>query len=615
MRRETILSCFAPLEGFDGDFGWVCGFTATAQVLADMADRFTAGTRRRRPSLGIFLHPPERHLPLRQGVTVLFPRRGVPLGFNLLHAKVALLSFIGRDASMLRLVVSTGNWTHDPMGSSLDLFWITEWRSDAASAAQQANDQAAADIRAASAMFSWLRPRFDTSLLELDTGNGSAERRLVDAIAGMTGGEQLAPRFIDTRREALDEQVLRMVVAERGPARRRVVMGSGYFETGEDAEVGVLTEFVARLRDAGVATKTCSVDLVLNADACQGLAAQAEELGQLGWKLRPPIHRDMPGAKLHAKFIFSASGGDWCSRPWCYIGSGNLSGIGFTRSAGAGGNLEAGVTFFPTEALRWAGVDDAAVGNRLPVDFRNETKPHSLIAGEDYRPPGTGAEPPPVSYLRWLQGALVLPEGSPDAPELTVAMPDGTWSPLPARFDEPPPVAMLGPWMAQVPVLADGGFVLPPLGPMRVEDVLQALALFPLVLPEERDREAASEVDGEEDSAASAQGGTGDYPVRRMMRLIAGLSECQANVEPRDWERWVTRIEEMLAAVTAPEAAAIAGVRACGIDPLSVLLHRPFLPNRLEIPALKRLTSALGLVRQAWQLDGTEPLFPGSEPA
>lgn len=514
---------------------------------------------------------------------------------------------------MLRLVVSTGNWTHDPLRSSIDLFWIAEWRSDFDSAAQQANDQAAADIRAAAAMFKWLRELFDTSVLEVDTEKPSAEQRLLNAIGGMKGGEQLKPRFIDTRREALNVQVLRIAASERAPARGWVVMGSGYFETGESADTSVLAGFVADLRSKGLAKKDCGVDVVLNAGACQGLAAQATKFTELGWAIRPPVHRDMPGAKLHAKFIFSAD--NKCRKPWCYIGSGNLSGIGFTQKAGPGGNLEAGVTFFPTEMLSWEGTDGTALANRLPVDFRSETKPDTLAPGDDYQHPGPGAEPPPVSYLRWEEGALMLPEGSPNALELTVAMPDGTWSSLPALFSDPPAMATLGPWMAQVPVLAEGGFVLPPLGPMRVEDVLQALLIFPLALPEERDREAASEVDGEEEAAGSMLGSTSEYPIRRMMRLVVGLSERQTKVEPRDWERWVNRIEEMLVAVTIPEAAGIAAVRDCGIDPLSVLLHPPFLPKRLGTPKLQRLKRALARVRIEWQLSGTEALFPASEPA
>lgn len=265
MRRETILTCFAPPEGFEGDFGWVCGFTANAEVLEQMADRFTHGARRRRPSLAVFLHPPESPLPLKRGVTALFRRTGRPLDFTLLHAKVALLRFTGRDASMLRLIVSTGNWTHDPMTGSLDLFWIAEWRSD------EPDPQAVSDIRAAAAMFGWLRQRFDTSVLEVDSGHGSADRRLQEAVDALPGRALPPPRFLDSRDEPLNLQVVRAVALQNLPARKWVIMGSGYFETGENADAGVLAKFVQSLRHARIATKSCGVDVVLNPERVRAL--------------------------------------------------------------------------------------------------------------------------------------------------------------------------------------------------------------------------------------------------------------------------------------------------------------------------------------------------------
>ena len=604
MRRESILTCFAPPEGFEGDFGWVCGFTANAEVLEQMADRFTNGARRRRPSLAVFLHPPERHLPLKRGVTVLFRQRGIPLDFNLLHAKVALLRFHGRDASMLRLVVSTGNWTHDPMTGSLDLFWIAEFRSDVP------DPQAASDICAAADMFSWLRQRFDTSVLEVDTGHGSADRRLQRAIEALPRSALPPPRFLDSRDEPLNLQVVQAVASQNLPAREWVIMGSGYFETGEDADAGVLAKFVQLLRDARIATKSCGVDVVLNPEACQGLAHQAEELSDLGWTLRPPINRERPGAKLHAKFIFSASGDVRCRNPWCYIGSGNLSGVGFTKAARQRGNLEAGVVFSPREALTWDGRDENALGTRLPVDFGKQTEPHKLSFGEPYLAPGKGAEPPPVSYVRWADQRLMLPEGVADQHDLTVAMPDGSWAHLPAKFTDAPTVATLGPSGAQVPVLADGGFVVPPLSPMRVEDVLHALPYFPLHPPEEIDPDPSTDIPDSESLETFHQRNGGEYPTRRMMRLIVGLAERQARVEPREWERWVNHVEDMLMAMTTSEAPMIDSMRNVGIDPLSALLQPEHMKPAIFLDGASMLRDAITRLRFAWGLEACAPLVP-----
>ena len=161
MKRTSLLSCFTPPDGFHGDFGWVCGFTAHPDVLEEIANRFTQGARRRRPSLAMFLHPAEKHMPLRRGITVPFRRAATQWPFQLLHAKVALLHFNGKQGSLLRLVISTGNWTHDPLETSLDVFWIVEWRQHR----EGADRQVAADIREAANMFEWLREFFDPAVL------------------------------------------------------------------------------------------------------------------------------------------------------------------------------------------------------------------------------------------------------------------------------------------------------------------------------------------------------------------------------------------------------------------------------------------------------------------
>lgn len=604
MTRVSILTCFSPPEENDnefvGDFGWVSGFTANPEILEQIADRFTSGERRRRPSLAAFLHPSDRHLPLVRGVTIPFRRPAVGWGFNLLHAKVALLHFRSKRDSLLRLVVSTGNWTHDPISTSLDIFWIAEWRSDAP------DQQAASDILAAGAMFEWLREKFDTSVLELDLGSGSVEASLRKALGELPSKHLPPPRFMDTREEALDEQILKALRKETGKCRR-LIMGSGYFETGEDAQVGVLKSFVDKLIAADLATKSCSVELVLNPDACQGLAEQSDDLANLGWILRRPLSSEMPGAKLHAKFIFGASGTRTCTNPWCYIGSGNLSSVGFARSV-VRGNLEAGVLFFPEEILTWEkGADH--ISSRLPVDFESKVEPSKLRVGDPYEPPGAPAEPPPVAYLQWRDGILMLPDGFSNIPTLLVRLPDGSWAPLPAGMTEAPSVAVLGPMMAEVPVLTDGGFVLPPLGPRRVEDVLQALKMFPKALPDERDREEAGEVAGDEDTASPCAPSS-DYPLRRMMRLMVRLSEWQAKVDLRDWELWLNRLEESLLALSEPEHEMICAIRTYRCDPLSMLLHPKVLPLGLSDLNVSRLLEVIARIRKAWGLEGLDELFP-----
>lgn len=565
-----------------------------------MADRFTAGVRRPRPSLAVFLHPTSFHYPVLRGVAVPFWRASADRPFHLLHAKVALLHFVSPHRSRLRLVVSTGNWTYDPMSTSIDLFWIVEWDEAAP------DRQAAADIKAAAAMFSWLRQLFDTSVLELDWGFGTPENELKRVIDRLPTKRLPQSRFLDTRAKSLQEQVLDRL-AQSPLKRNRVLMGSGYFEASEQADSGVLSEFVRQLSERGLATAKPGVDIILNPDACQGLAAQREELEELGWQFRRPFSRDLPGAKLHAKFIFSAGGSVNCSNPWCYIGSGNLSRMGFTRSI-RGGNLEAGVLFFPQEPLTWEGNEKSALSQRLPIDFEKTVAIADLADGDPYEAPAPQVTAPPVSYLVWHNARLQLPEGTPEDIDVTVRV-ESEWRPLPLVMPVPPITATLGPSGAEVPILADDGFILPPPPPKRVEDVLYELAIFPQVSPVERDDELAREDAGDEGNPV-AETVVFDYPLRRAMRLVVKLSEHQRARTPAEWERWTNRLAELLEAITETEREMIAALRQCAIDPLPTLLEPGFQPLGLSQEQRDRLASVIGRVRKCWKLEQCVSLVP-----
>ncbi len=601
MERTTILSCFTPPEGFEGNFGWVCGFTANATVLEEMADRFTSGVRRPRSSLAAFLHPTSFHYPVLRGVSVPFLRPSADWSFNLLHAKVALLHFVGPHSSRLRLVVSTGNWTYDPMSTSLDMFWIVEWDEAAP------DYQVASDIRAAAAMFVWLRELFDTSVLEVDWGLGNPENELKRAVNRLPAKRLPPSRFLDTRKSSLQEQVLQGL-AQSPQKRNRVLMGSGYFEMQEQADCGVLSAFVRHLTERGFATARPRVDVILNHDACQGLAAQRSELEKLEWQFRRPFSRELPGAKLHAKFIFSAGGSQNCTTPWCYIGSGNLSRTGFTRSVRDRGNLEAGVLFFPQEHLTWHGDDKTALSRRLPVDLNSTVAVTDLSDGDPYEAPAPAVTPPPVSFLVWRNATLQLPDGTPNDIVVTVRM-ESEWLSLPLAMPEPPVTATLGPWGAEVPILTDAGFILPPPAPKRLDDVLHELAMFPQAMPTERDGDFPRDDAGNEDSP-SPENAPADYPLRCAMRLVVKLTEYQCARTPAEWERWANRLDELLEAITETESEMIAALRQCEIDPLSTLLDPMFQPVGLGAKQRDRLVQVIARIRKHWQLEKCASLVP-----
>lgn len=125
MHNNTLYSLFMPPENYYGDFGLVCGFTATRQVLGQIRRTFSGEVAR--PVLAAFIHPTINAVSDIPGLAWMWMKLQ-DRGYNLLHAKVALLGFRrrGGEGYVIRLAVSTGNWTQDPLTDSVDLFWLID---------------------------------------------------------------------------------------------------------------------------------------------------------------------------------------------------------------------------------------------------------------------------------------------------------------------------------------------------------------------------------------------------------------------------------------------------------------------------------------------------------
>lgn len=235
--NTTLYTLFTPPEGCFGDFGLFSGFTATPAVLHEIRRSFTGDMSR--PVLAAFIHPtvnPVSNVPQLAWMWMKPDKRG----YNLLHAKVALLGFRKRDEEgyVIRLAVITGNWTQDPLTNSIDLFWSIDVD------VSNPKPQDIADIRAAWAMFDWLRERADCSLIEREYDGYLPDFRLRAAIVDLpASGEQ--PRFVDSRTKALFPQVVERLVA-RWPATS-LVLGSGYFDAKVKSDGGLIDRLWQRL--------------------------------------------------------------------------------------------------------------------------------------------------------------------------------------------------------------------------------------------------------------------------------------------------------------------------------------------------------------------------------
>lgn len=594
---RSLLTIFAPPEGYIGDFGMLCGFTASRGVLDRIARTFSGDGSR--PRLAVFIHPTAAAVTDVPGVAwIHFGRRP----FRLLHAKVALLGFRGPAGYCVRLAVSTGNWTAEPLTTSIDMFWCAELAGGAH------DPQVVADIVAADSLFGWLRGHCDDALLRQSFDGTLPDESFREAI-GALPASPLAPRFVDTRIRTMRSQVLEKLTGGR---KGHLVIGSGFYEGNDDEEREGLIESLRTelIRNKRLA-KNAELDLVLNPDSCQGLHTQAARLVEIGWRLRKPgsRHDEHKQASLHAKFLFLAkhAGSGEIGSAQIYIGSANFSRMGF-ESAGESGNLEAGVVITPDPALNWRRNARNGIRDFLPGDFDTEVELTTLAIGAAFDPPPDPPPPPPVAFVEWADGRL----NAPDDCEVAVKIVRSDEDPvaLPCDWPAPPPAFVaLHPTGWKVPVRADGALVVPKAVRPCLEDILAGIGRFPaFAIGADEDeeegegyyREAFGAVHGNADHAARA------YPVRQMMRLITHLAEAQKLVDQRDWQRWCRELRQDLPGLADTEPSMIAPFVAAGANPLRALVDAEFLPAGVDAG---RLEAALCHIENAWGLSGTQNLW------
>ncbi|UWQ39916.1 hypothetical protein K3718_09975 [Leisingera aquaemixtae] len=595
---SSLLSLFIPPKDHFGDFGMFCGYTASRQVLDRMRRNFSAETSR--PVLAAFIHPTTAAVTDVPGLGWMWIKTDpVERGCDLLHAKVALMGFRqrGGEGYVIRLAVTTGNWTGDPLSTSIDLFWSID--VDCADPGLQD----CADVRAAWDLFTWLRTKGDCSLIEREY-DGRRPDDLLAEYVGRLPASDARPRFFDSRTKGLMPQV----VARIGGSRRRdwLVVGSGYFEGGENLRDTVPERLEANLRGEGKLHSDSWRELVLNPDACQGLAKASGRLRENGWTLHVPQSRPHgAGAKLHAKFVLSAT---WKEKGPCagsvYLGSGNMTPAGFERAASSGGNLEAGVVLDLPEGLTCREKGASSIYGLLPIGGAEIEEKAVLQGGPDFERPDEPDVLPQVAYLLWRGGTL----SAPDEAVARVVGPDDVVATTPCAWPQTPPAFVSlaeGGW--RVPVIAEGALVVPPPCDLTVEDILAGLSGFPEPAESDSDEDGAP---GEEpvliegDQAQEAAPTT--YALRRMMGLLARLSLVQAKTSERDWPRWCRELRQKLCAITEQEEAMLGYFRQAGADPLPVLLDQRMIPDGADKALLE---AALRDVAARWKLETCASLW------
>ena len=577
---RSLLSLFTPPDGFAGDFGMLCGFTASREVLDRLRRNFTADTAR--PRLAAFLHPTPQAATDVPGVAWMHFRE---TPFGLLHAKVALLGFRRGADYRLRLIVSTGNWTAEPLTTSIDMFWSGDLDCTAP------DPQLAADIRAAARMFAALEGWADTEILERRFDGAVPPRRWRDAVAALED-DGTPPRFLHSVQRPIRAQLMERLERRKKEVRfRHLVIGSGYFEAGHGKAGGdLLQEIEGELLKRKCLAKRTEKDLVLNPAQCQGIVEQAAALAADGWKFRKPRSpHDKDGklqSHLHAKFLFLAEekGGGPIGDARLFIGSANFSRKGLESTA-SGGNIEAGILLVPDRNLSWRKLKNrlSTMAQHLPFDPESNVKPSELSAGRDFEAPVTPPPPPPVTFLEWSDGEVLQPQ---DHGPIRIIGPDGTSVSLPCRFEVPPAYVTLAEGGWQVPVIANGALVRVRRRDVTVDDILAGLGGFAQgaivaedAPSEERDDTDLDAADWDLPEAEDSAGEARQYPLRRMMRLVSALSEAQKQVAVEDWPRWCRELGEELPGLANSETAMTELFSEAGRNPLTLLLDPAFLPQ------------------------------------
>ena len=620
----SLAQHFDAPDHYAGHFGWVCGYSADKDFLNLATERFTRLTHAQRASQGrislaVILDQgnPAISMQSAPGVLHCLTKASSVLPFRLLHAKVALLGFRNQEKPkewVIRLVVSTGNWTTQTLEESLDLVW----RVDVSSGDLSTPDAAAngADVRAAWEMMQSLRPLFDEQLLSAAAPGRVSEslqaaEMLESWIARCARG---TPRFFDSRKQSLLAQLSDKIQSVDGTQYERnyLAMGSGFFEgrsdTGDQPEVP--QKIVQALQDAGLlASKKVDVDIFVNPTACQAIAGSVKALHQQKFTIRSAAtpstvfgsSTNAVPRSLHAKFLFSAKQSvntNRLARPWVYLGSGNLTRPGFVSKMSAnGGNLEAGVVFAsPTLHHRSSPEAQAhlVVTNLLPVQFDSEIeKDSSLTAGNEMEPRTERFLAPVIAYFQWSASPQSSDEGelscAQDIPaDLEVLDANGqackktedgfTWPGMCPRTV----VIRWNKFEREVPVLDEyGRIAATALRRLHMDEVIWQLLEFPLA-PQAEEITDGEDEDGEGGGiAAKGTASTGSYPIRQMMELIEQIAIKQTAVPEADWNSWCNRLEQTLA--QAKDNPSVEHFRnKLKLNPLSPLVQPAFRPVYAE---------------------------------
>ena len=205
------------------------------------------------------------------------PVKSPELPFQLLHAKVAVLGFQGLDRFLLRVIVTTGNWTRQTLEESLDL----AWHIDVANKAEDnghGGRQARPDRSGRRLVFPIVGTAFfDTRSLDLEEGSNestAAAQKVAAWAPNWVGVIADTGRGSSTTEKALCFGSFPISSNFTRAPRPETTWLSGLDFTREPRSgIPNIPKAYSRIfRERGLLTASCDKNIFVNPRACQSIA-------------------------------------------------------------------------------------------------------------------------------------------------------------------------------------------------------------------------------------------------------------------------------------------------------------------------------------------------------
>ena len=684
IHAPSLLDLFRVPEDFWGSFGWICGYSGDCYFFDRAAEFFTgctASTLEKNGNIHLvaMLNGGKaqncEHI-IRSGV--FFPRllknKWDTKLFRLLHAKVTILGFEHKKDPqkwLLRLIVSTGNWTRQTIEESLDLACQIDVTSEELNLAKDAQlpeiMQNCADIKAAWDFLEYIQPYFDLSVLSENSEsfpvpfieNKKKFKIWVEEAVKKAKGKT---RFIDSRKKPLLEEILdRLSNQQTNEIKRKyLAIGSGFYETitestsSKKAELPkVLKTIIDKLKKKAL-HPDAKIDIFVNPTACQGIADINKEIFEHNKitiypaKASESVFGKNSQRNLHAKFIYAANinkKSNKCNELFVYIGSGNMTHAGFINNPKKKGsaNLEAGMFFFPNNIFYKTTSKNSAentIENRFPIQVDNEvTVNFSTLKNGDKKKEEEYCYALPISCFLWKKNHLLLKEpyildveatkkiqvfdtdNNPCFMEEDNGEYKYIWNSEKPRFvnivcKENDEAEIFG----LVPVIDEFGRIAASVLPqIDIQQAMEQLFNFPLPLEEVGD-ESESSVTSQivwkngcqphlKNNVVSA------YPIRSMMEFIEKIAAVQtseyADIVKANWKTWCSRLNSTLDQIKDSEDVAYFRDK-LQINPLSPLYVSYFYPDFLDEEENQELKKhykdMLDKIEKLWNIKDKKPL-------